>query len=60
MHTPTTPIPAADRRSKVRLRDLCDEVLASYRAASQREVISEQVRAESLSFLARIAPLSRR
>ena len=50
----------AERRNRTRLRDLCDEVLASFRAASHREVISEQERAESLSVLALIAPLARR
>jgi len=50
----------AERRNRTRLRDLCDEVLASFRAASHREVISEQERAESLSVLATIAPLARR
>jgi hypothetical protein len=50
----------ADRRNRVRLRELCDEVLASFRVASAREVISEQERMESLSLLSRIAPLARR
>lgn len=49
----------ADRRSRTRLRDLCDEVLASFRAASSRETITEHDRAEGRALLARIAPLSR-
>lgn len=56
----TTTSAPAERRSRARLRDLCDEVLASYRAASSREVISEQERAESYDLLARIAPLAHR
>lgn len=50
----------AERRRRTRLRDLCDEVIASFRAASSREIISEQDRAESVDLLSRIAPLSRR
>ncbi|MDB4887656.1 MAG: hypothetical protein JWN79_3094 [Gemmatimonadetes bacterium] len=55
--TPTAP---AERRNRTRLRDLCDEVLASFRAASSRETISEQDRRDSMDILAAIAPLSRR
>jgi hypothetical protein len=47
-----------DRRSRRRLRELCDEVLASYRVASDRDVISESDRADARMMLARIAPLS--
>lgn len=50
---------AADRRSKARLRELCDEVLASFRVASDRDLFSEQDRAEGREFLTRIAPLAR-
>jgi len=50
----------SDRRSRTRLRDLCDEVLASYRAASDRDVISESDRADARLMLARIAPLGAR
>jgi hypothetical protein len=35
---------SADRRSRARLRDLCDEVLASFRAATNRELISPEDR----------------
>lgn len=31
---------AADRRTRLRLRDLCDEVLASYRLASDRDLFT--------------------
>lgn len=33
----TTP---ADRRTRLRLRELCDEVLASYRLASDRDLFT--------------------
>jgi len=36
---------SSDRRQRSRLRDLCDEVLASFRVASGRDPISEQDRA---------------
>ena len=58
--TTATPQPApVERRNRTRLRDLCDEVLASYRAASSREVISEQDRRESFAILSQIATLAR-
>lgn len=53
-------VSSTERRSRTRLRDLCDEVLASFRAASSQEIISESDRAESHALLSRIAPLTRR
>ena len=50
----------SDRRNRRRLRELCDEVLASYRIASDRDVISESDRADARMMLARIAPLAAR
>ena len=47
----------SDRRNRRRLRDLCDEVLASYRVANERDVISESDRADARMMLSRIAPL---
>jgi hypothetical protein len=47
----------SDRRSRSRLRDLCDEVLASYRVANDRDVISDAERADARLMLSRIAPL---
>ena len=44
-------------RGRRRLRELCDEVLASYRIASDRDVISESDRADARQVLASIAPL---
>ena len=48
--------PASDRRQRTRLRDLCDEVLASFRLASDRDPISEQDRKTALELLPRVAP----
>lgn len=50
----------SERRSHRRLRDLCDEVLASYRLASNRDVISDSDRADARAMLASIAPLTAR
>ena len=50
----------SERRSHRRLRDLCDEVLASYRAASDRDVISQSDRDAARTMLAQIAPLTAR
>ena len=47
----------SDRRSRRRLRELCDEVLASYRVANERDVISESDRADARMMLTQIAPL---
>lgn len=46
---------STDRRTRTRLRDLCDEVLASFRVASDRDLFSEQDRAEGRALLTRIA-----
>ena len=47
----------SERRNRSRLRDLCDEVLASYRVANERDVISDSDRADARMMLSRIAPL---
>ena len=52
----TAQVPS-DRRSRRRLRELCDEVLASYRIANDRDVISDADRADARMILARVAPL---
>jgi hypothetical protein len=49
----------SDRRQRSRLRDLCDEVLASFRLASGREAISEQDRALAGQILPRVTQLAR-
>jgi hypothetical protein len=52
-------LPPSDRRKRSRLRDLCDEVLASFRVASGRETISEQDRAAAKQILPKLIPLGR-
>lgn len=50
----------ADRRRRARLRDLCDEVLASFRAAASRDVISPTEREEGRAVLSKMDILPRR
>ena len=45
-----------ERRHRRHLRDLCDEVLASFRVARSRELISEGELAESRAMLATMTP----
>jgi hypothetical protein len=49
----------ANRRTRVRLRELCDEVLASFRVARDRDLISDGDRADAQAMLARVAPSTR-
>lgn len=49
----------ADRRQLSRLRDLCDEVLASFRLAAGQDPISEQDRAAAREVMGAFAPLRR-
>jgi hypothetical protein len=57
---PAGPRPISpDRRERRRLRDLCDEVLASFRIASDRDPISEQDRAAAMQLLPQLTPLAR-
>jgi hypothetical protein len=46
----------SERRSRSRLRELCDEVLASHRVANDRDVISEAERADARTILSRLTP----
>lgn len=48
-----------DRRTHARLRELCDEVIASHRVASGREPISDADRAEANAVLGSVAPIGR-
>ena len=50
---------ASDRRSRARLRDLCDEVLASFHVAQGQDPISEQDRETAKELLRGVAPLQR-
>jgi hypothetical protein len=51
---------STDRRSRVRLRDLCDEVLASFRVAANRELFSEDDRIEGRALFTSIASMTLR
>jgi hypothetical protein len=44
-----------DRRTRTRLRDLCDEVLASFRLASRGDLFSEQDRAEARALMSQVS-----
>jgi hypothetical protein len=48
---------STDRRNRRHLRELCDEVLASYRIASDRDLFTDADRADARNILARVAPL---
>ena len=50
---------ATDRRTRTRLRELCDEVLASYRVASDSDLFSEDDRREAQALLASVVPPAR-
>lgn len=59
----TTPLPApTERRTRHRLRDLCDEVIASYRAATGFQLLSDAEREEARAMLGQLvkAPVARR
>jgi hypothetical protein len=47
-----------NRRTRHHLRELCDEVLASYRAAKSYDLFAEDERDEARAILARIVPLA--
>jgi hypothetical protein len=49
----------SERRQRARLRDLCDEVLASFRLANGHDPISEQDRQEAKELMRGLAPLRR-
>ena len=55
--TTTAAAQPSDRRSRLRLRDLCDEVLASYRAARGADPISATDRAEAEQLLTQLGAL---
>ena len=48
---------AADRRTRLRLRELCDEVIASFRVASDRDLLTDRDRMEAQALLSRMVPL---
>ena len=48
-----------DRRNRTRLRELCDEVLASYRVARGEDAVSPEDRKAAAELLRGVAPVSR-
>ena len=48
-----------DRRSKTRLRELCDEILASYRVAKGEDVFTPEDRKAADKLLKGVIPTSR-
>ena len=46
----------AERRNRHHLRELCDEVLASFRIAHDRDLFDDGQRSEAKAMLARIVP----
>ena len=48
-----------DRRQLSRLRDICDEVLASFRLAAGQDPISEQDREAARELMGGVAPMGR-
>ena len=46
-----------DRRTRHRLRELCDEVLASYRAAKGLQIFSDRDREDAYSMMHRLVPV---
>lgn len=46
----------ADRRTRSRLRELCDEVLASYRLARGQDFMTDQDRESAKQVLRRLTP----
>jgi len=48
-----------DRRTRVHLRELCEEVLASYRMARGQDLISDEDRRAAEDLLKSVSPLKR-
>jgi hypothetical protein len=44
------------RRTRVNMRELCDEVIASHRVATEADPLTPEDRAEAHALLAKIAP----
>ena len=51
---------SGDRRTLSRLRELCEEVLASYRVARGKDVVSDDDRRAAAELLKGVAPLPRK
>ena len=48
---------SSDRRARSRLRELCDEVLASYRVAQGEDFVSREEREEAVQVLRELTPI---
>ena len=46
----------SDRRTRSRLRELCDEVLASYRLAQGQDIVTEEDREAAVQVLRGLTP----
>jgi hypothetical protein len=58
---PTTIVPAvSERRTRHRLRELCDEVIASFRAAKGHQLFSDRDRADAYAMMGQLAPVRAR
>ena len=62
MHTTphSTTSASNDRRTRLRLRDLCDEVIASHRAATGYQLLTDNERAEARALLGQMVPVMSR
>ena len=49
-------VASASRRTRLRLRELCDEVLATHRVATDRDPITPDDRQAATALLDRVAP----
>ena len=56
----TTTVSSAERRTRHRLRELCDEVIASYRAAKGYQLFSDRDRAEAYALMPQLVPVQAR
>lgn len=56
----TVPSAGTDRRQLSRLRDLCDEVLASFRLAAGQDPISDHDRQAARELMPALIPVRRR
>jgi hypothetical protein len=54
---PMPPRRSKDRRTRARLRELCDEVLASYRLAQGEDIVTAEDREIAQQMLRKIAPV---
>lgn len=46
----------SDRRTRVRLRELCEEVLASYRLAQGQDIVTAEDREQATQLLRKVTP----